>query len=205
MVKRREKSAGGVTCNVAASIEASVAVPRLARKIREIVDPVLLLYAHRVDHVRQIVLGVGQDKCRVADIISAVGANRRFRGGREIRRDLGRVDGGLASREADEALIEVIKPGAQSRWGVALWIGGDEDHLELIRKVGRQRLQGVGHNQHLERTHVRAMGVSEEQQRDVTFGLRPKIERGPGGIAEGESRLGQGWRYDSAAIIRTGT
>jgi hypothetical protein len=51
-------------------------------------------------HVGQIVFGVGQNECG----ISPIGPRCRFLGGRKIRGNVGRVDGGLATGETYETL-----------------------------------------------------------------------------------------------------
>jgi hypothetical protein len=68
-------------------------------------------------------------------------------------------------------------------------ISCNKDNLYLFRHTGGHLLQGEGDIRHVQRTQIRAMGVSEKEQGDVSLGLLPEIKRSGGGIGQSESRF----------------
>ena len=90
-----------------------MARPGLFGKIRKVVRPVFLFHAERINHVRQIVPGIGQNKRRVTYFITSVGTNGCFLGWRHVRGNLRRSDCRIAPGESDKTLVEMIEPRAQ--------------------------------------------------------------------------------------------
>jgi len=158
--------------------------PFLCCKIREVVSPVVLFHPAGVNHVGQIVFRVGEYKSRVAHFVSSIGAHGRLLGGRKVRGNLCRSDFRFASRQAYETFIKVIEPRAQHLRAVPFGIGGHKYDLKPIRGGGRYFLESLSNRGHLERAHVRAMGVPEKKQRGVSLGLQRKIERSSGRIRQ---------------------
>lgn len=127
----------------------------------------------------------------MAHFIVAIWSHGPFLSRWKIGSHLCRLDGFFASREANETLIKAIEVHAQYLRRIVCGIGGDKNHLELAGRSRRQFPQRIRNHMHLQRTHVRAMGVSEKQKRHISPGVGVKIERRARGIREREFWFGE--------------
>ncbi len=186
-----------------ASIEAgaldSMARPGLFDKLGQILCPVLLTHAARIDHVGQIVFRVGENKISVSNSIVS-GTAPCFSSRRYPRSLLGCLDGGLASCKADKALIKMIQPRADYFGGVSCRISGDEYQLDLIPEIRGHFLKGPTDIGHVERTLIGATGIAEKEERDVSLGLWPEVKRSAGGIRQSKSGFRQGRCHQAASV-----
>src|SRR6266581_1114480 len=164
--------------------------------------PVFLFHADGVNDVSQIILGVGEDKCSVTYIVAPIGANGRFCSGRNVCGKLSCVDCWFASSQADETLIKMIEPRAQRCWAVASRIGSYKNHLELFCGAFRYFLKSLSDHCHLGRTHVRTVGISEEQKCDVSLSLRPEFILRSRRVGQSKSRLRQRRADQSSTVCR---
>jgi hypothetical protein len=82
----------------------------------------------------------------------------------------------------------VAEPLPQARERVACRIGSDEHNRDLTVTEADAMLRRRNGG-HLQRTDVGAVGVSEEQQRDPTPGLRSEVEALTSGIGEDKIRV----------------
>jgi hypothetical protein len=110
-----------------------MASPPLLRQKRQVVVPILLFHADRVNDVGQIVGGVGEHPRGMIYGIAAVAQGSRFLRRIHIRGKLSRLDGSFAAGGTDKALVKVVEPCPQYLPGIAIGICGHEDDLEPAR------------------------------------------------------------------------
>src|SRR3954451_18608234 len=103
-----------------------IGAPTLIDQEGQIVYPVVLTHAARIDHVGEIVLRVRHNEIGVCDSIIAL-ARLSFLGGRNSDRFLNRAQSGFISRESDEPLVEIVEPAPEYLRGVSCRIGGNEN------------------------------------------------------------------------------
>jgi hypothetical protein len=103
--------------------------------------PVLGGHAARVDHMRQIIFGIGEHKRRMIDSIIVSGM-RRSAGRRDECRTLGSSDRGLTTCQADKTFIEIIQPDTKYGGFIPGRIGGDKNYLDLVPDDLAQNLTG---------------------------------------------------------------
>ncbi len=91
--------------------------------------------------------------------------------------------------DTHEGRVELVQPLIEYDTGVAVGIGGDEHRRHLRAYRGRYHVEcrrDVGHRR---RADIRAVGVAEEQQGDLSRGPGSQIERGSGGVRQIQGRL----------------
>src|SRR5205807_9184843 len=87
----------------------SVTRPGFVSEEGQIVLEVLFFHPNWIDHVGEIVLRVGYNKCCVTHLVVPIWAHRRFLSRREICGNLGGFDCNTTPDQANKALIEVIE------------------------------------------------------------------------------------------------
>src|SRR6185436_100091 len=92
--------------------------------------------------------------------------------------------------EADEFRVELVEPRADDLGRIAVGIGGDEYDFHLPLDLGIEGVECRGDVREVDRTDVRAMGIAEEEQRDLALGLLAEIELRSVGRGEREVGLG---------------
>src|ERR1700689_3133815 len=97
----------------------------------------------------------------------------------------------MASGKTYKAFIKMIEPRPEHLRSVPFGIGGDENYFELLRCGRGHILESLSDHGHLQRAHIRAVGVSEVQKRCVTLRPGRKIEGRPGRVGQYKSRFRQ--------------
>lgn len=155
-----------------------MASPRLLRQKPQVVHPILLLNADRVNDVRQIVGGVGEHPRRVIYGLAAVAQASRSLRRIHTSRKLSGFDGRFAAAQTDKTLVEVVEPCPQYLPGIGIGICGHQDDLEPARLLRWQSLQGLSDGCHLQRAHIRTKSVPEEAASHIfPFWLGSRRER----------------------------
>ncbi len=124
----------------------------------------------RIDHMSQIIFGIGQYERRVTHFIVFVGVHR-FAGRRDVCCTLSCRDGGFTTHQTDKPFIEMIQPSTQYSGAIPAGIGGDKNHLDLFPHLRGHPLKAVRDISHVEGTLIRTMSIAEKEQRDIPLGL----------------------------------
>src|ERR1700756_5177350 len=96
----------------------------------------------------------------------------------------------------------MVEPRTQHSPAITSGISCDKNQFDLIRQIRRHVPKSGTDIRHVEWTHVRTVGVSEKEERNVSVGLQPEIERIARCGAQSKSRLRQGRGYQSSPVCR---
>lgn len=151
--------------------------------------PITLPGTRRIPHVGEIVSGEGNHGSGVSDEVirsltlpDGYGKVERLLYGSEF---VGSTD------ESNKRAVEVVQPRAEPLRCVPFGIDADHDNLDLVRRLWWQFVQHGRDVRHVDRAYVGTVRVAEEQERDISLSLCPKIERFTRRRGEGEICLGQ--------------
>ncbi len=167
--------------------------------------PVILSDTERVHQMRKPIEPEGQHLRGMAHRV--VGRSHRLRVVLDrwhLQDEQDPVDLLLSGAQSDERRIELSQPFFQARRGVACRISRHEDEPDRIARLGRELPEHGRDVGDMHWADVGAMGVAEEEERDLAGGCQPEVERYAVLVDEREIGLLAGGSGDDSAEARVG-